>query len=475
MALDPMMLNAILGTFKNMMEECKQKNLSGSDFDNMCETYSRMEQLGQEHSDMNAFSAQMMNENLYGKFSDYYGRVLSAGASNTSNSAGGYDDAVLLKQSVNALKQVIESLKKNYQDAINESSGKNVMQQNQAGLDFLERNTEKGLFSATGGITALQNDSENALNTTLNKTPNAYDNSIEVEILSNPEVIIKPIQDVINLGEQSGMTLPKFLRIQMETGLDKAMEGAVATSEAYQTEKDFILVNPISPYHIKKIERKIEKFEELASANKFKVPNWTELKFNLDDIDREFETDIQKWDRIKTIWDKLLWDLSFWSLSYCSFAPYIKPWSLAKNPVESTIKTQNTNPGLFQERERLLQKYFELSFMDIFKHPSFQWDVKYNYIGYSQEFIEFLIEKIYPQCKPFNHLTSEIIEIRASFYKKDKNSFDKESNPESHLPAERWQIFYNNKFGEGRYESKFGLIEKSDSKATPWNMSTFKY
>jgi len=64
MPIDPMMLNAILGAFKNMMDDCKSKNLSGSDFDKMCETYARMEQLGNEHSDMNEFSAQLMNEQL---------------------------------------------------------------------------------------------------------------------------------------------------------------------------------------------------------------------------------------------------------------------------------------------------------------------------------------------------------------------------------------------------------------------------
>ncbi|PKP21322.1 MAG: hypothetical protein CVU05_07010 [Bacteroidetes bacterium HGW-Bacteroidetes-21] len=470
------MLNAILGSFKNMMDDCKQKNLSGSDFDSMCEAYARMEQLGQEHSDMNAFNAQMMTENLYGKFSDFYGRALSAPSAQSSGAAaGGYDDAALLKQSVDALKQAIITIRKSYQDAIEEASGKNVQQQNQAGLDFLERNTEKGLFSATGGMEALRTETAKSMGETLKKTPNAFDNTVEVEVLSNPEALIKPIQDVIDLGEQPGMTLPRFLRTQIETGLDKAMDGAVAARDSYITEKEFIDASPVSSFHLQKIDKKIQRFDELAAANKFHVPNWTELKFNMDDIDREFERDIQQWDRVKRRWEDLLWDLSMWSLSYCSFAPYIKPWAMAKDPVAATIHTQNTGPGIFKEKEKLLQKYFGISFHDIFKQPSFLWDVKYNYIDYSQEFLDFLIEKIYPECNPFNQLPSDKIEARASFYKRDRNAEDRENNPEAHIPADRMRIFYNKKFGEGRYESKYGNIEKNDSKAAPWNIATFKY
>lgn len=472
-----MMLNAILGAFKNMVDDCKSKNLSGSDFDNMCAAYARMEQLGNEHSDMNEFNAQLMNENLYGKFSDFYGRALSGASSqqSTDSSAGGYDDAALLKQSVDALKQAIVYIKKNYQDAIDLASGKNTEANIQMGLEYLERNTEKGLFSATGGMDNLKNEVKKGHEETLKKTPNAFDNSVEVEVLSNPEVLIKPIEDVIALGEKPGMTLPEFLRVQLETGLDKAMDGAVASRNALVTEKEFIVTNPVTEIHIKVIDAKLAKFDELANANKYKVPNWTELKFALQDIERQYENDIQKWEQIKYRWDSLLWDLSMWSLSYCSFAPYIKPWSMAKDPAAAVKKTQNTGPGVFKEKEKLLMKYFGISFIEIFKHPSFLWDVKYNFLDYSQEFVEFVIEKIYPECNPFNHLKSDQIEQRASFYKRDKNSQDREGNPESHFPQERLKEFYDKKFGVGRYESKYGQIEKSESVAKAWDLNSFKY
>ena len=476
MPLDPMLLNSLLGPFKNMMEECKSKNLSGEDFDKMCETYTRMEQLGQEHDDMNAFNGQIMQENLYGKFSDYYGRALSAEKkAEMASGSGNYDDAALLKTSVDALKQAIQTIKQRYEEAIQMAKGENAQEQMNMGLDYLERNSDPEMFKATGGMDALRNEANKSFNETIEKTPNAFDSSVEVEILQNPDELIKPIQDVIDLGEQPGMTLPKFLRIQIERGLDKAMEGAVVARKGLETSLEFTEVNPVSPYHIEKDKRKIVVFDELAAAQKFNVPNWKEMNMANNDIDRELEPHIIKWDKFERMWDKLIWDLSFWSLSYCSFAPFIKPWSLSNNPQEAVIKTQKTTPGLFQEWEKLYRKYFGANIYDLLKHETFEWSVKYNYISYSQEFVEFLIEKIYPECKPFNDLPTQLIEERASFYKKDRNSVDREGNPLGHMPAERMRVFYNQKFGEGRYESKYGQIVKNESQAAPWNWETFKY
>lgn len=476
MPLDPMILNSLLGSFKNMMEDCKQKNLSGEDFDKMCETYARMEQLGQENDDMNAFNAQIMQENLYGKFSDYYSRALST-ASKTESASGGdtYDDAALLKQSIDGLKQAIQTIRQGYEDAIQEAKGEKAKEQRDAGIDYLERNTEKGLFNATAGMEKIKKESDKHFEETMQKTPNAFDNSVEVEVMQNPEEIIKPIQELIGLGEQSGMTLPKFLRLQIETGMDKAMEGGVVARKGLVTEKEFMEVNPLSPYHIKEIDEKIATFDELSQKQKFNVPNWKELSLAQDDIVRKYQPDIIKWDTIKRWWDDLIWDLSFWSLSYVPYAPYIDPWVKSADPPKAVKRTQDTTPGIFREREKLFNKYFDLEFHDIFKHPTFEWEIKYNYFGYSQEYAEFLIEKIYPECKPFNHLSAELIQQKEYFHKKNREDEEREGNPEGHQPAERMRIFYNKKFGDGRFESKYGPIAKNDSVAAPWNWETFKY
>ncbi len=464
MPVDKMILDAMLGTFRTMVEDCKSQDLSGESFDKMCETLNRMEQLGDELDDINVYNAQIMQENLFGTFSEFYTKALTEQAQgNSASGDGGYNDAALLTQSINGLKQAVKTIQDRFAEAVDASKNVDVAGQRNQGFEMAEK---MGLEITD----QMKQEAEKHHEEKMKETPNAFDNSVEVEVLRNPADIIKPIQDIINLGEQEGMTFPKFLRLQIEMGLDKAMEGAVVARKGLETEKEFILAGPVSPYHIRKIDKKIENFDKLASAHKFNVPNWKELSNSNNDIDREFELDIIKFDKIAQMWDKLIFDLSFWSLSYCSFAPGIKPWSLSANPREAVIKSQKITPGIFRERLKLTEKYFGMSFPEILNHESFKWAVEYNYISESQEYVEFLVEKILPECQPFNDLSSSIISEREAFYKDNK-----EGNPLSHMPAEQQQIFYNNKFGEGRYQSKYGNIIENDSKAAPWNMAAFKY
>jgi len=476
MPIDPMMLDAILGTFRNMVEDCRQKNISGEHFDNMCSTFARMEELGAQHSDLNAFNGQIMQENLYGTFSNHYSKALCQQAQQQSSEGGNYDDAFLLKQGLDALRQAIQRLRDNYREVMQMASGTNAQHQHDQSMGYIERNIDKELLSKAGGIDALKKQTQKSFEETLQKTPDAYDSTAELKVLQDPEPIIAPIQSLIELGEQPGMTYPRFLRLQIEQGLDKAAEGSAVTRSSYVTSLEFAQALNVSPHYIAQYTRQVERFDEMAAAAKFGVPQSRELQWAMDDIFREHEPLIIKWDRQRSFWENLLDDLYSWSLSYCSFAPHIQPWSLAKNPVEATRHTQNTQPGIFREREKLFLKYFGMTFMDLFKHETFAWEVTHHHVTYSQVFTEFLIEKIYPHCSPFKHLPGEIIEERASFYKKDRNCKDRELNPLLHLRAETFKTYYDRKFGEGRYLSKFGPVEKNEAAAAPpWNWETFKY
>ncbi len=462
MPVDTFILDPMLGTFRTMVADCKAQNISGESFDKMCETLDRMEQLGQELDDINTFNAQLMQENLFAVFSDFYGKALSEQAQASSSSQeGGYNDAALLKQSIDGLKQAIKANRDRFNETIDTAKNYDPMADRDAAFAM----AKKMGIEVTDEMREVDRQQTEQK---MEETPNAYDNSVEVEVLQNPDDIIKPIQDIIDLGEQEGMTFPKFLRLQIEMGLDKAMEGAIVARQALETEKDFVLSAPVSPYHIQRIEKKIEAFDRLASAHKFNVPNWKELNFAYNDIDREFEPKIIKFDKITKMWEKLISDLSFWSLSYCSFAPNIEPWSLASNPRDAVIETQKITPGIFKERLKLAKKYFGMDFPEILNHETFKWAVEYNYISNSQEYIKFLIEEIYPLCLPFNDLPSNIIKQKEELYHSNK-----EGNPQSHIPVERQKEYYDRKFGEGRYQTKYGAITKSDSNAEAWNINTF--
>ncbi len=477
MPLDPMILDSILGTFKNMVEDCKQKEISGEDFDAMVACYHRMEELGQSTDDMNVFNGSMMQENIYGKFSDHYSRALGAYARQASASSGdnGYDDRALLKQSINALKDAVKRLEDNYKEMLRMASSEYNEAQSEKGLDYVGR-TQKKTFDVAGGFDSVKKQMEKSSKEAKKKTPNMFDSSVEIEVLSNPESLIKPILKVIELGEQPGMTFPTFLRMQIETGIDKAMEGTGVMRDGLVYGLEFAEAIPANPYYIEVARKKIEAFDKLAAGNRFKIPDLKELNYLHDDIDREFEPIIRKWDGIKRIWESMMWDLFDWSLSYCHFAPKIEPWSFAPNPIEATIFDQNVTPGIFKEREKQLQKYFGMSFMDIFKHQTFEFEVKMSYFGFSQEITEFLIEEVYPHCRPFNHLPSEIIKKRGMFNAFMRSPGDLELNPDLHIPNHKLRDFYNIKFGESYYESKYPIAEKNaDALAKPWNWETFKY
>ncbi|PLW93203.1 MAG: hypothetical protein C0592_06875 [Marinilabiliales bacterium] len=412
-----------------------------------------------------------MNEGVYTNISNHYSRALSAQKTEELNSDdSNFSDENLLKMVLDGLRGAIAELKRSYEEAIKVAGSHDPVAEQKMGLDYLQRTGQIYASDAKNAQKAGEKDIEE----TLKKKPAAFDSSVEVEVLQNPEKLIKPIQDLIDLGEEPGMTLPKFLRIQIEKGMDKAAEGMVVQRDGQEYLYKFADANRFSPHLIEKERRKLEAFDELAAKNKFNVPNSKELSLRNDDIDREMEPLIRKWDKIKDFWEDLIWDLSFWSLSYCSFAPYLQPWAGAKNPKQACIDTQKMRPGIFKEREKLFQKYFGISFNDLFKHETFIWDVNTHYMVNSQEYIEFLALEVYPHCKPFTDLPKELITKREWFNENGPNKISRETNPEYHLVNRRLQTFYDSVFGEGRYASKFDITEPFKTAAAPWNLDTFK-
>jgi hypothetical protein len=427
MPVDATIINPMLDPFRNMLKEVIEKGLSGEDYDKMKAALDRMEELGQIHSDIMTYNGALMQENLFSKFSDHYGRLLANNTKQESEEKG-YDDSTLLKQSLKSLKNAVSEIKRNYQTTINESK-------------------------------KYKNPKNKKL-----------DQSVETAILNDPTIIIKEIEDLIKLGEQEGMTLPNFLRLQIEKGLDKAMEGNIVVKKGLQFTLDATIASASNPYAIKVDEEKLEAFNFLAQKNKFNIPNQKEVSYLHKNIDYKYRHQIAEWNEIKYRWSQLLTDLSFWSMSYTKIAPYIEPWCLSDNPVEATIKTQKTIPGIFQEKLNLLKKYFNLSFLDTFKHPTFIWNVENYHIGESQEFTTFLIEKVFPYCKPFNDIPQEVIDERLAMRENDKTD-----SPDGYKSIEKFKKNYDDYFGEGRFEDKFGKIEKKKTNAKPWDLSTFKY
>ena len=154
MPIEKTFADAMLGTFRNMMQECRDKDLSGEQFDKMSAAMNRMESLALEMDDVGTFSAKLTTEGLFTDFSTAYGELLAEEGRKKYSSSGAYDDNKLLQQTLEAYKNSLLPLndhpdKEKLQAPINE-----VIALGKSGINyptFLRLLNEKGLEKAMEG------------------------------------------------------------------------------------------------------------------------------------------------------------------------------------------------------------------------------------------------------------------------------------------------------------------------------------
>ena len=415
MAIDPMISNAMIDPFRNMLKDVEAKGLENEHVDAMKEKLARMDQLASEMDDINQFNATLMTEDLFNKFSQAYSAAL-AGAAKAQQEEGGYDDASLLEQTLNGYRDAVKRLKEGKEAAIQEASSDNA----------------------------------------------GADTSVEVTALFKDSALIEPIEKAIQLGE-SGISLPEFLREMIEKGLDKAMEGSGVTREGMEYLLGWAKASMVSPHHIVKREKILAGYDTLIAKAPFGVPDSLEATLMEAKIDHEFVPPITKWYAVVDTWERVLNSIDHWIISYCSFAPHIEPWSMAYNPKEAVIRTQETEPGKFKVYEKLLLEYHGFGWDDIIANETFLYEIEAKRLSYSKQRIAFLREQVYPHCRPGSNPPKEVI-AEAERMRKEKL----EVNPELGKAAQRTAEFYDSVFGDGRFVQKYGKIRMVDSNAEPW-------
>jgi hypothetical protein len=381
----------------------------------------RMEQLGQEMSDVGAYSGQMMQEGLFMKFSDHYGKLLmSAAQQQSTGSTTVYDektDQALLKQTIQAYRDAIQRLKDN------------------------KVQTKKMLGA----------------------------NASDADVLFRDKAIADSIDNVIKLGE-SGISYPVFLTEMMEQGLDKAMEGSAISRESQVYLSDAAKATEASPFYIQKEEEKLDLFDALAKSSKANVPDNLQYTLGCEKIEWKYQPDIIKWNKIKDSREKAIFWLDEWITSYCSFAPHIEPWAQSKNPKEAVIESQDCVPGKLRVWETINQRYFSLSLRDLFRHGSFAWDVHYHWMYWSQEYMEFLLSKVEPVCVPGAKPGADLIAKAENFHTEKRKI-----NPAVLEPSLRYAKYFDSYFGKDEYEKRFGLPAKVVTNALPWKWESFTF
>jgi hypothetical protein len=411
-----------------MYQECETKQASGPSFEKMKAALQRMEMLANEHSDFMAFQGQLMQENLMGDFGLYSGEVLAGMAK--AEQADTYDDKALLEQSLNGLRDALKRLDDMEQDTRNE-----VLKHAKAGEEKL---TEVDLIVAQ-------------------KSVEQY------------EPIKKAIRELIAFGETCE-NLPTFLRIQMEKGMDKAMDGSVVVRDVF--EEDVVLsdIQHLSPFHKQRSRDILNMYVALQEKSAFGTPEPIEVEMERRRIEVRYQPDLDKWDKVRYEWRTILETLAHWVASQCPRAPYVDPWQMIPEPAKSEqIKEdKHCNPGWLEGYLNVFRENHGLSFMDIFRLESFRYDVEDHRLLYSQEYMLHLIRNIFPQCRTGNFLSQELIDLDMKFYN-EKRMWDPEPMP-SMLKFIEW---FNNKYGAGVYQQRFGPYEHTTTNAAPWNYQAF--
>jgi len=428
MAIDKTIVDAFTGGYKFYIDDLKNKNITGEHFDTVMKLFNRIEELGEQCSDMNEFYAKMQDENITVKISDAYTRALTEEGNKKHMPQNGEvpDDSQMFKNTIDAFKNSIKSLRDNFDN-------------------LMEKATES--------------------------------ERMRLMVENNPEPIIKSIEDMIAVSEEPGMTYANFLRIQIERGLDKAAEGVTTRSsleDIVECKKTFM----VPEIEIKMWEEKLEEYNKVAANNKFNQVDQHEWELISDRIDRKYKPDLVRHERINDMFMQIVSDLADWVMSYCSYPPSeLMPWNAMPHDaaIADLTRIQKVTPGIIREREKLLFRYFGLRLKDIVKDEYFLNDIKSNMIDDSQEYLEFLLLEVYPQCKPFNDASRELIDKQTSMYKGKK-----EVNPGKKEPYLRMKKYYDSKYGEGYMEKSLneqglGDADKAEyvSNAAPWNLESF--
>lgn len=153
-----MFVDSILGTFRNMFKEVKEKNAAGDSFEKMKQALERMEQLAIEMDDFPAYSAKLASENVFTEFSTAYGEVL-AKLSKKEFTEGSDNDEKLLGQTIKAYEEALIQLENNPDKEKLTAPIQLVIEIGKSGVPypvFLRICEEKGLNKALEGGTVTR-------------------------------------------------------------------------------------------------------------------------------------------------------------------------------------------------------------------------------------------------------------------------------------------------------------------------------
>ncbi len=312
MPIDRMFADPMLGTFRTMAAEIRDKRLTGAAVDAMNAELARMERYAAEMSDFNAFSARLMQEGCFQKFSEHYGQALADGARAAAQApaaAGADPDAGLLAQTLAA-----------YEDAARRYPAE----------------------VAAGRMKAR-----------------------------DAAPLLRAVNAILELG-RSGVTYPVFLRLLVERGLDRALEGTAVVRDALAADVAWAeeLQHPVELALRRAV---LAAFDELAARAPFGVPDALELELRRQRLEWEYAPALARWKAVHRRWAQLFDLVHDWLDAFTAFAPHDARWAStsAAETQRNLRRTQQVTPFRVAQHERILRETCGLGWDDVFRHETY--------------------------------------------------------------------------------------------------------
>jgi phosphomannomutase len=88
MAIDKSILDSYTNGYKFYLDDLKNRNIKGEDYDEVEKNYNRLIELGEQCSDLTEFNAKMMEENISTKISNAYSHAIMGNINNNMPNMG---------------------------------------------------------------------------------------------------------------------------------------------------------------------------------------------------------------------------------------------------------------------------------------------------------------------------------------------------------------------------------------------------
>ncbi len=224
--------------------------------------------------------------------------------------------------------------------------------------------------------------------------------------------LVPVLQEVVEKGK-SGLSYPLFLKECEEKGLflglDSPRVGPTIQYDIYCAKISF------RPVDQEMYEKQWAAYNDLVKCSAFGYPDPVEWEITRQKIEWEFEPRQILWKAIEDRWDRMLDMVQDWVDSFCSFAPQDERWcgmggvNSRAQTMKNIQRTQECEPGMLKVREEIFQDYFDLTWENIFDHPTFVNQQQNGLLWFSDQAIEFIREVheiMHPGAKPDGDMIS---------------------------------------------------------------------